>query len=56
MAAEEWVNLMSCCSSILEMGLEREGWDGMDSQILFYFVIRYPARNCLRFFTRVAKK
>ena len=25
--ADEWVTLMSCCPSILEMGLEREGWN-----------------------------
>ena len=26
--ADEWVTLMSCCPSILEMGLERERWKG----------------------------
>ena len=25
--ADEWVTLMSCCPSIMEMSLEREGWN-----------------------------
>ena len=29
--ADEWVTLMSCCQSILEMGLEREGWNGRET-------------------------
>ena len=29
--ADELVTLMSCCPSILEMGLEREGWNGRET-------------------------
>ena len=29
--ADEWMTSMSCCPSILEMGLEREGWNGRET-------------------------